>query len=1076
MPDQAGIELILSAPNVKPIMESVIDDWKEINKQEKLATEQLERFNEEQAKQQQALKDIALGNQKIKDAMKELEAERRKAAKDTEDQIDRDLFAAEHQQKGIFGTIKAYFQQKAELKNLGKEIDSVNKQLRNLELRQESISLSARRGNASAIKEYDANAKAIERLSGKLSNLNEKYNVTGAKLELTKGKFAGLSKTFEIVKAGAIAVAATVALIGAAGLAAIVSLGKQNTVADKYFKQAGENFNKAKTTLSNALAPVAIIIAKIFDQLAVKLAKFLEDNAQAIHDWAIEAAKNIAGFVAYVGAAFDKIVNFAEQVIGTIRLVAAAADILKQGTFLQFGKAGNALDEFEKQFNEVKKLEADGKNLAAPGDAAKKAYDAAGESLKSFTLDFLTTSNITKKEAEELDALFKGLENANDKFLADRKKAIEEHKREVERLRAEYKRLNEELNKKIQEQDIKDAGPFSGVLLKADLAAKEIEAQGDLLVSVAKKLGKNQETINEIRKSVARISQAVIDDANKFLTDQADEVLGNIQKKLDELRAARTGTTEDLKFKNEIEAQFKLLDEFQQNVSARIEYAKKNGDDISGLITELERGSDIAIRLAQVTTLDFASKKAIEILEKNKKAVEDKAASLESANDKLKGVLAQLAGDTSSIAGEQRISINAQIKVNDVDLAVAKEQIRQFEESFKLFKETGVAGVVQTEAQIRVKIQQDQGITGIKPKAPSKDGKDAFGGTAKESPAITLSEGLDLAVGLNQIAFNTITDIALRSVDAQIEAIDRLNQARADSVDNLQEQLDREATFKANGLANDYAITKKQLDDAIKLQEDGAKKQEELNKKRAKIQQQQNDAETASSLITSVANIIKGWSTVPIVGTILGIAAATGMLISFASAKIQASKLARAYKGSRRVGETFGMLAPGEGYDDSPGVDRGLSVVDSKGRLRGFLGGDENINKQSVSRRHGKGLSYLNENEEKFKNINLLAMLKAMEASPMRPAFEFPDMSSTPKIDFARIVHKNEKLRERMVVVNHTPSISKEDLKEAVREVMKEQTDRMIDYHESRPDIIPNEWLKDYTERTSKSSKKKQSA
>ena len=81
-------------------------------------------------------------------------------------------------------------------------------------------------------------------------------------------------------------------------------------------------------------------------------------------------------------------------------------------------------------------------------------------------------------------------------------------------------------------------------------------------------------------------------------------------------------------------------------------------------------------------------------------------------------------------------------------------------------------------------------------------------------------------------------------------------------------------------------------------------------------------------------------------------------------------------------------------------------------------------------------------------------------------------MTASPRVDYARISSKNEKLRERMVVVNAGGGISKDDLKEAVREVMKEHAQTMMDYHESRPTIVPNEHLKDYTAMTSKSSKR----
>lgn len=1036
MADQAGIELILSAPDVKPIMDAVIDDWKEINRQEKLATEQLEKFNEETAKHQLRLKEIALGNQQIKDSVKALGDERKRLGIEQDAQIDKQLFDQEHTQKGIFGTIKAYFQQRGELKKLGTEIDGVNKQLANLQLRQEAISLSARRGNTVAIKEYAANEAAIKKLNGSLNTLIERENAVGAKFELTRGKLSGLTKAYGIIASGAKFAAASVALIAVAAFAVVVALGKMNDQVQNQFKKTKESFGKARQELSDALAPVAFVIGDILSKAGLQLTNFFKENSDAIFKWSVGVAGRVAFVAAYIGAAIPFIGNAIAKITKDIQVSFELLKLVSNPAALFTG----SLDKIQELLDKKAKLI--DTTPINPIDAGNKAEEEAIAKLEKLGQAFFKVRNLT-----------------------------DEQRKAIEKLREEYRRLTADINKQIEALDVKEAGPFAGVLLKADLAAREIEAQGEKAVSVAKKLGKNHAEILKIRESVARLSQAVRDDAVKFLTDQSDTIIGNIQKKLEELRAARTGTNEDLKFKNDIEAQKKEIEIFRQITSTLIDDALNKGaatEVINKLIGDLQMANDLANALADNTALDFFSKKAVEKIEAEKKAAEQSLKGLEEIGARLDKTLEEViqSGDAEGVK-----NISLRIKVNDIDIAVATEQIRQFEDAFEIFKKTGVLGVVETEAQIKVRISGGgPGNTGAQPNL----NPETAGGTGAKRSFFTegkeLEESLDLAVGLNQIAFDTITSIALSSVDAQIEALDKLNEARAESVNILQEQLDREAQFKINGLANDYDITKKQLDSAIKLQEEGAKKQEELNKKRARIQQTQNDAQTASSLFLAVANIISGWSTVPIVGSILGIAAAAAMLTAFVATKAQAAKLARAYTGSSRSGETFGMLAPGEGYDDTPGRDRGLSVVDSKGRLRGFLGGDENINKQSVSRKHRAALDYLNKNESKFANVNLLAMLKALEGSNIKPGFDFPDMDNIPTVNYARITANNEKLRSRMVVVSQ--GINKQDLKDAVREVIKEQTQEMIDYHESRPTIVPTDHLKDYTAFTSKSTKR----
>lgn len=1039
--NKAGIELILSAPNVKGIMDDVIDDWKEISRQEKLATEQLERYNEEARAQQEHMKKVALENQKIKDAMKQLEDQMKKNGQLVDEQIDKELFAAEHQQKGIFASIKAYFAQSNELKRLGNEIDNVEKAAQKLQLRQEAISLSARRGNTAAIKEYTDNEKAIKKLGVELGKLNERYNDQAARLEFTKSKFAGFTKVFNVVKAGAVAVAASVAVIGAVTLAALYAIGRQNDQVQNQFDKVKKSASRVKTALSDAFAPIAYTFGKIFEGLLDRFANFLEQNGTNIFKWSAHVGGIIAGTFKLFGVGINNTILW-------FRKMGAEIDVLVATI-----RAGNALVRGDLQGYGLAVADLALANVKL--EEANKAFDARKDAFEE-----------AKKTAKEAEAEILALGEA---YFGTRN-LTDEQRKAIQQLRAEYAKLRAELSKQIEALNVKEAGPFAGLLLKADLDVREIQALGEKAVDAARKLGKSAEEINQIEKAVARLAGAVRDEAIRTLESQAFEKIDELQLKLESLRAKRTGREDILKLTSELEA---IQKEFQAYVDIQqvlLQDALNKGESIERinfLLKGLRQAEEISNELQRQSELTFFSDAALANFERERKTVETRLKSLKELSEKLSKSLDQIGPDS-----EEGKSILIQLKVNEKSVSIAEEQIRQFESAFQLFKETGVLGVVETEARIKVKL--DNGITDIKPNLnPQQAGK-----TGKKGPGFfestdtlgKISEGLDTTAQLYGIAFGTISNIVLNSIDLQIAAIDRLAEARANDVDDLENQLEIEASLKAAGIANDYALVKKQLEDARRLEEESQKKQEELNKKRAKIQQQQNDAETASSLITAVANIIKGWSTVPIAGTILGIAAAAGMLVSFAAAKIQAAKIARAYKGSRRMGETFGEFAPGEGYDDTPGADRGLSVVDKNGQLRGFVGGDEFMHKQSVSRRHRKAFEYLNENEDRFKNVNLLQTLKYLEANP-RQVFTYPDFSAMPHVDYGRITAKNERLLEKLVVVNNRGGITKEDLKEAVREVIKEQTETMIAYHESRPDIIPNDWLKDYTERTSKSKK-----
>jgi TP901 family phage tail tape measure protein len=110
-----------------------------------------------------------------------------------------------------------------------------------------------------------------------------------------------------------------------------------------------------------------------------------------------------------------------------------------------------------------------------------------------------------------------------------------------------------------------------------------------------------------------------------------------------------------------------------------------------------------------------------------------------------------------------------------------------------------------------------------------------------------------------------------------VEETERVVDARNNMVDEAEQALQTEIALATAGLASNVTLRKKDLADAKSAREEAL---EEARKAR-KVQAQIDTATQASSLITAVANIIKGWSDVPIVGSILGIAAAAAMLGSF---------------------------------------------------------------------------------------------------------------------------------------------------------------------------------------------------
>src|SRR5689334_7826254 len=131
--NQAGIELLLSAPDLKPVLDGIVDSVEELTAAEKENIKAKIELEHQQEALQQRMKEAALENKKIKDSIKELS--------------DQEELAATRRNTGFFQSIKNYFEERRQLKLLGTEIKAVRSELIALEQRQERIFALAHRGN-----------------------------------------------------------------------------------------------------------------------------------------------------------------------------------------------------------------------------------------------------------------------------------------------------------------------------------------------------------------------------------------------------------------------------------------------------------------------------------------------------------------------------------------------------------------------------------------------------------------------------------------------------------------------------------------------------------------------------------------------------------------------------------------------------------------------------------------------------------------------------------------------------------------------------------------------------------------
>ena len=206
-------------------------------------------------------------------------------------------------------------------------------------------------------------------------------------------------------------------------------------------------------------------------------------------------------------------------------------------------------------------------------------------------------------------------------------------------------------------------------------------------------------------------------------------------------------------------------------------------------------------------------------------------------------------------------------------------------------------------------------------------GKKGLGGTLLEK--LGFSDDQIDALG---DAVNIVIEQLQSIMDAEVQLAEQAVEAAEKRVEAAQSAYDAEVEARNNGYANNVATAKKEL-------EQEKKNQQEKQKMLAAAQKRQENLNTviqASSLITASANLWSSFSSIPIVGPALALAAIATMWTSFAVAKIKAKQVTASQ--SDEYGE--GGLEFLEGGSHASGDDIDLGVKNKKKHRMRAEGGE----------------------------------------------------------------------------------------------------------------------------------------
>lgn len=181
-------------------------------------------------------------------------------------------------------------------------------------------------------------------------------------------------------------------------------------------------------------------------------------------------------------------------------------------------------------------------------------------------------------------------------------------------------------------------------------------------------------------------------------------------------------------------------------------------------------------------------------------------------------------------------------------------------------------------------------------------------------------------------AVNIVIEQLQSIMDAEVELAEKAVEAAEKRTEAAQSAYDAEVEARNNGYANNVATAKKELEQEKKNQQEKQKLLEAAQKRQESL----NTVIQASSLITASANLWSSFSSIPIVGPALALAAIATMWTSFAVAKIKAKQVTASQ--SEEYGE--GGLEFLEGGSHASGNDIDLGTSNSKGKRMRAEGGE----------------------------------------------------------------------------------------------------------------------------------------
>lgn len=598
--------------------------------------------------------------------------------------------------------------------------------------------------------------------------------------------------------------------------------------------------------------------------------------------------------------------------------------------------------------------------------AAKAQLEAAGIEGKHKTIreprDLTRTINqndikIQREYEESVTELLKDEYAKRRKAAADQVQDENNKLREMYRLNEEYvknvdgkyKKLTEGQKKQIDRQQELITKTIANNLRALDLQLQQIQNEQKVAslqtqrntinptdTSAATKAAQNQEstvTTNVVVTRDASQMEASLVEERKLMEENLDleyALILDTNKRLleagdDQARSEEEILIELNKKKLELWSEYdqKILDARERDIENQLELVKKGSEDELNLLLQQ---NEIRRQLALAQNAAKPAEQQVSTSVIN--AQFDKSAAQTKGSFQMTSFDEQQALDEAIFNEVKRSETEITRFKLEQEKARWQEQIRLAESGRLDWSQAQIDAAKSTVKGIDRELSElDNFIMNI--------GKKGLGGTLLEK--LGFSDDQIDALG---DAVNIVIEQLQSIMDAEVELAEQAVEAAEKRVEAAQSAYDAEVEARNNGYANNVATAKKEL-------EQEKKNQQEKQKMLAAAQKRQENLNTviqASSLITASANLWSSFSSIPIVGPALALAAIATMWTSFAVAKVKAKQVTASQ--SEEYGE--GGLEFLEGGSHASGNDIDLGVENKKKRRMKAEGGEALaiINKQ----------------------------------------------------------------------------------------------------------------------------------